>query len=53
MSLRVELTIVLSGVFRWDERGVEILGKIRDGSGFPLGLPITSRTMKYFGETVS
>jgi hypothetical protein len=43
----------LTGVFKWDERGVDILGKISGGAGLPFGLPLDKRRMKYFNYTVS
>lgn len=46
------LTIVLSSIFHWDNIGVEVLGKIKGGASFPIGLPIVPRTMKYFTQTV-
>jgi hypothetical protein len=40
-------------VFKWNERGVDILGKISGGAGLPFGLPLDKRRMKYFNYTVS
>ncbi|GFZ42489.1 hypothetical protein JCM24511_00204 [Saitozyma sp. JCM 24511] len=44
-------TTALTGVFKWDERGVDILGKISGGAGLPFGLPLDKRRMKYFNYT--
>ncbi|RSH94758.1 hypothetical protein EHS25_004564 [Saitozyma podzolica] len=44
-------TTALTGVFKWNERGVDILGKISGGAGLPFGLPLDKRRMKYFNYT--
>lgn len=51
---RCELTLaVLNGMFRWDLRGVEVLGRISGGTDFPFGWPLDRRRLKYFNYTVS
>jgi hypothetical protein len=44
--------LALTGIFRWDEKGVNVLGKISGGAGLPFGPPLESRQWKYFGSTV-
>ncbi|GMK59887.1 hypothetical protein CspeluHIS016_0901040 [Cutaneotrichosporon spelunceum] len=44
-------TTWLTSIFRWDHRGVDILGKIQTTTGSPFGLPLSSRTLKYFNAT--
>jgi hypothetical protein len=44
---------VLTSIFRWDLKGVDILGKVKTSTGMPFGLPLTSRPLKYFNQTVS
>jgi len=43
----------VTGVFRLDERGVDILGKVKAGHGSPLGWPLSKRAIKYADSTVS
>jgi MFS superfamily sulfate permease-like transporter len=43
----------VTGIFRLDERGVDILGKVKAGHGSPLGWPLTKRAIKYSDYTVS
>ncbi|KAE8539601.1 hypothetical protein D1P53_003535 [Cryptococcus gattii VGV] len=45
-------TTILTNVLKWDERGVEVLGKIKGGSSLPFGWPIYKKTMKYFNYTL-
>lgn len=42
----------VTGIFRLDERGVDILGKVKAGHGSPLGWPLTKRAIKYSDYTV-
>lgn len=51
--LLISLWIVLTNVLKWDDMGVEVLGKIKGGSNLPFGWPIYKKTMKYFNFTVS
>lgn len=51
--LLISLWTVLTNVLEWDEKGVEVLGKIKGGSSLPFGWPIYKKTMKYFNFTVS
>ncbi|ORY29822.1 sulfate transporter family-domain-containing protein [Naematelia encephala] len=44
-------TTVLTGTFRWDHLGVEVLGKISVGSGSPFGLPLDKLQLRYFNYT--
>ncbi|OWT39498.1 endoplasmic reticulum protein [Cryptococcus neoformans Bt1] len=45
-------TTILTNVLEWDEKGVEVLGKIKGGSSLPFGWPIYKKTMKYFNFTL-
>ncbi|RXK40370.1 endoplasmic reticulum protein [Tremella mesenterica] len=45
-------TTALTGIFRWDEAGVDILGKVKGGGGMPFGWPLDKRRMKYFNYTL-
>ncbi|WVQ78791.1 hypothetical protein IAT38_000882 [Cryptococcus sp. DSM 104549] len=45
-------TTFLANVLNWDARGVEVLGKVKGGASLPFGLPINSRTLKYFNFTL-
>ncbi|KIR25137.1 endoplasmic reticulum protein [Cryptococcus deuterogattii LA55] len=45
-------TTILTNVLKWDEKGVEVLGKIKGGSSLPFGWPIYKKTMKYFNYTL-
>ena len=44
---------VLTGVFRWDLKGVQVLGKVSTGKGIPFGIPLDKLQWKYFSYTVS
>lgn len=48
----IRVCTVLTNVLKWDEKGVEVLGKIKGGSSLPFGWPIYKKTMKYFNYTV-
>jgi high affinity sulfate transporter 1 len=49
--LVVVFTTLLTSIFRWDLKGVDILGKVKTSTGMPFGLPLTSRPLKYFNQT--
>lgn len=40
-------------MFRLDERGVDILGKVKAGHGSPLGWPLTKKAIRYSDYTVN
>lgn len=43
----------MTGYFRWDKQGVEVLGKVAAGEGMPFGWPVDKRRLKYLKATVS
>ncbi|KAK4689920.1 hypothetical protein P7C73_g207, partial [Tremellales sp. Uapishka_1] len=51
LGCRSDGSSALNSVLRWDLQGVEVLGKLESGRGLPFGLPINSRTLKYFNYT--
>lgn len=47
------LIVVLTGVFRWDLKGLQVLGKVKTGKGtLPFGMPLNKVQWKYFSHTV-
>lgn len=43
----------LTSVFRWDLKGLVVLGKVSGGKSLPFGMPLDKRQWKYFSYTVS
>lgn len=53
LSSELIVDLVMTRIFRWDEQGVEVLGKISGGgTGMPFGWPLTRGIMKYFNYTL-
>lgn len=42
----------LTGIFRWDLKGLVVLGKVSSGVGIPFGMPLDKLQWKYFSHTV-